>query len=91
MDKCTIMHHSLATTLISDVAICITMPGIANDLPRNRCPCRAGVYHTCPEGKHGCVISFHLIESTSESPAKVQGIQVAVPHNTLSCKTTVKI
>ena len=59
----------LATTLRNGAAICITTLEIANSLPQNRCPRRAGVYHTRAEGKHGCGIRFHFTESTC--PAKV--------------------
>ena len=72
----------------SDVAICTTRLYIVNGLLQSRCPCRAGVYHTRPRGKHGCVIRFHFTEFTSKSPAKVQRIQMAVPRHTLACKTT---
>ena len=60
---------------------------ISNNLRQSRCPYQADEYHTCPRGKHGCATRFHFRESASKCPAKVHGIQVAVPHNTLTLET----
>ena len=43
-------------------------------------------YHTRPRGKHVRAIRFPCRESDSKCPAKIQGIQVAVPHNILTLK-----
>jgi hypothetical protein len=37
----------------------------------------------CPP-KHGCAVEFHFSESEQDVLPRVQGIQVAVPHNTVT-------
>ena len=39
-------------------------------------------------GEHGCAVTFHFSETEHNVPPRVQGIQVAVPHNTETHTTT---
>ena len=41
-----------------------------------------------PRGKHGCAVKFHFSESEQNVLPRVQGIQLAVPHNTVTHTTT---
>ena len=58
-----VVQDGLAITVISDVAICITVLRMSNDLRQNRFPRGADEHHTCPRGKNGCAIKFHFSES----------------------------
>ena len=41
-----------------------------------------------PGGEHGCAVKFYFSESEQNVLPRVQGIQVAVPHNTVTHPTT---
>ena len=82
------MQDGLAIAVISDAAMCITVLRMSNDLRRNRFPWGADECHTCPRGKNGCAIKFHFSENEQNVLPWVQGIQVAVPHNTVTHTTT---
>jgi hypothetical protein len=76
----------IAFMLIRDAAICITV--LSDDLRQNRLPCGADEHYVHPRGKHGCAVKFHFSESEQNVLPRVQGIQVAVPHNTITHTTT---
>ena len=77
-----------AFTLIRDAAMCITVLGIPNDLRQNRFPCGVDEHYIHPRGKPGCAVKFLSAKMSKNVLPRVQGIQVAVPNNTVTHTTT---